>query len=131
MHPKYYANVCVPQPQCDYSEYQIKFGHQEDYFLVNESKCDKQTYNLLSSGNYGQVFEGVNAQTNETVAIKILKPNKSREIRRELLILETLHNNSNILNLIDVVHDPRPNALNSHFFEIYEDKEPALVFNYN
>jgi casein kinase II subunit alpha len=58
-----------------------------------------------NSGQYSQVFEGVNIVNNEKCIIKALKPVK-KKINREIKILQNLASGPNIIALLDVVRDP-------------------------
>lgn len=55
------------------------------------------------------VYEGINLKNDdETVAVKVLKPIDEIKIKKELMIMETVKGHPNIINLIDVIRDPRP-----------------------
>ena len=58
------------------------------------------------SGQYSQVFEGVNIVNDEKCIIKVLKPVKKKKIKREIKILQNLAGGPNIVALLDVVRDP-------------------------
>jgi len=99
--PKYYADVCEQQSQVipDYSDYEgfeVKFQSQDHYEIIKK----------IGRGKYSEVYEGINTVNNQRVVIKILKPVKKNKIRREIKILQTLKNGTNIVDLIDVVRDP-------------------------
>jgi casein kinase II subunit alpha len=59
-----------------------------------------------NSGQYSQVFEGVNIVHDEKCIIKVLKPVKMKKIKREIKILQNLAGGPNIVALLDVVRDP-------------------------
>jgi serine/threonine protein kinase len=59
-----------------------------------------------NSGQYSQVFEGVNIINDEKCIIKVLKPVKNKKIKREIKILQNLGGGPNIVALLDVIRDP-------------------------
>ena len=79
-------------------------------------------YQILKSigdGTYGQVYEGINVETNEKVAIKKLKNKMSSweecMIQNEIRTLRKL-NNENIVKLIEVIREPNSDV--SYIFEL-------------
>ena len=91
----------------DYERYQVKFGRQDDYEIIDK----------VGRGRYSDVYLGVDTKTDKDVAIKILKPVRKNKIRREVKILELLQGGPNIVELVDVVRDPMT-------------KTPAIVTEY-
>mmetsp|Transcript_159 Transcript_159/g.274 ORF Transcript_159/g.274 Transcript_159/m.274 type:complete len:643 (-) Transcript_159:136-2064(-) len=91
----------------DYDMFSISYGNQDVYELVKK----------VGRGKYSDVFEGVNATTDEKCVVKILKPVKKKKIKREIKILQNLKGGPNIIQLLDVVRDP-------------QSKVPSLVFEY-
>lgn len=59
----------------------------------------------MGRGKYADVYSGVNINTGQEVAIKILKPVKKNKIRREVKILNALKGHENITEIYDVVRD--------------------------
>jgi casein kinase II subunit alpha len=53
----------------------------------------------LGRGKYSEVFQGVDIRTEKPIVIKVLKPVKKKKIRREIMILNSLRNGVNILNV--------------------------------
>lgn len=104
-----YANANTERPK-EYWEY-------ETYSPTWRSVGDYEVVRKIGRGKYSEVFEGVNANTNKSCVIKILKPVKKKKIRREIKILENLAGGTNIIRLLDTVKDP-------------VSKTPALIFEY-
>ena len=59
----------------------------------------------IGRGKYAEVFEGANNANNEKCVIKVLKPVKKKNIKREIKILQVLKGGPNIISLLDVVRD--------------------------
>ena len=79
-------------------------------------------YQILKSigdGTYGQVYEGINIETNEKVAIKKLKNKMSSweecMLQNEVQTLRKL-DNENIVKLIEVIREPNSDV--SYIFEL-------------
>jgi len=84
--PKYYADVCEIAEEeipgySDYSSYKIKVGNPNDYTKLEDE--------FLGKGAYAEVFKGL-AADDTPVVIKYLKPIKSKKIKKEIKILETV-----------------------------------------
>ncbi|KAL3616146.1 Casein kinase II subunit alpha-4, chloroplastic [Castilleja foliolosa] len=101
------VNVIRPKEYWDYESLTVQWGEQDDYEVVRK----------VGRGKYSEVFEGVNAMTNEKCIIKILKPVKKKKIKREIKILQNLCGGPNIVKLLDIVRDQ-------------QSKTPSLVFEY-
>lgn len=91
----------------DYSKYEVKFGHQSEYEIIDR----------IGWGKFADVFQGIDSKTDKDVAIKILKPVQKNKIRREVKIMQILNNGPNIITFIDIVWDPAT-------------KTPAIVTEY-
>ncbi|KAF0984333.1 hypothetical protein FDP41_007510 [Naegleria fowleri] len=98
------VNLRKPKEYWDYESLQIEWGSQDKYEIVRK----------VGRGKYSEVFEGINAETNERCIIKVLKPVKKKKIKREIKILQNLCGGTNIVKLLDVVRDP-------------ESKTPSLI----
>jgi casein kinase II subunit alpha len=75
------------------------------YFIFS-SPTPYEIIKKIGRGKYGEVYKGVNIETAELVAIKILKPISKKKIKKEVEILQELGCGPNIVRLIDVCHDP-------------------------
>ena len=84
-----YRDACIIQPPeyYDYEHYEPKWG-SSDIFEVIRS---------LGRGKYSEVFKGINIQTDQNVAVKVLKPVRKSKIMREIKILETLRGGPNVI----------------------------------
>ncbi|CAK8685257.1 casein kinase II subunit alpha-like isoform X2 [Clavelina lepadiformis] len=97
-----------PREYWDYESHVVDWGNQDDYQLVRK----------LGRGKYSEVFEAFNVTENKKVVIKILKPVKTKKIKREIKILQNLRGGGpNIITLLDIVKDP-------------VSRTPALVFEH-
>eukprot|EP00007_Cunea_sp_BSH-02190019_P008715 CAMPEP_0174231680 /NCGR_PEP_ID=MMETSP0417-20130205/2153_1 /TAXON_ID=242541 /ORGANISM="Mayorella sp, Strain BSH-02190019" /LENGTH=347 /DNA_ID=CAMNT_0015309605 /DNA_START=140 /DNA_END=1183 /DNA_ORIENTATION=+ len=104
-----YADVNQHRPKeyWNYEVLKVNWGNQDDYEIVRK----------VGRGKYSEVFEGMNAVTNEKCVIKILKPVRKKKIKREIKILMNLCGGPNIIRLHDVVRDP-------------QSKTHSLIFEY-
>ncbi|CAM6031903.1 unnamed protein product [Sphagnum compactum] len=102
-----YANSERGPEYWDYEAISIKWGYQDIYRIMSK----------VGRGKYSEVFLGINTKTMQEVIIKVLKPVKSKKIRREIKILQNLANGPNIVQLLDIVRD-------------IESKVPSLIFEY-
>ena len=90
-----YANSERGPEYWDYEAISIKWGYQDTYRIMSK----------VGRGKYSEVFLGINTKTMQEVIIKVLKPVKSKKIRREIKILQNLANGPNIIQLLDIVRD--------------------------
>lgn len=104
-----YKDVCAQKGEqySDYASYEVKFGHQDRYEIIDK----------IGRGKYSDVYLAVDCETDKDVVLKILRPVKKNRIRREVKIHELLTGGPNIAGLVDVVRDP-------------VTKTPALVVEY-
>ncbi len=100
------ANARMPDAYWDYEALHIKWGSQDIYEVVAK----------VGRGKYSEVFSGINvAKGDEPCIIKVLKPVRSKKIKREVKILQNLAGGPNIIQLRDLVIEP-------------ESKTPAFIF---
>ncbi len=107
------ANARMPAAYWDYDGLQMRWGSQEPYEVVAK----------VGRGKYSEVFSGVRVARDASGAetgvdpciIKVLKPVRSKKIKREVKILQNLAGGPNIVRLLDMVMEP-------------ESRTPALVF---
>lgn len=105
---KVYTNVTTekdPEYWC-YEKVSIKWGSQDQYEIISK----------VGRGKYSEVFLGINIETNSKCIIKVLKPVKSKKIKREIKILQNLKGGPNIIQLLDIVRD---NEVIDEFFLIF------------
>lgn len=91
----------------DYDNVSIRWGNQENYEIISK----------VGRGKYSEVFLGVHIPTHKKCIIKVLKPVKSKKIKREVKILQNLANGPNIIKLLDIVRDN-------------ESRVPSLIFEH-
>lgn len=81
------------------------------YQHANPNFGDISKYKLtdfIGSGQYTGVFKGFRDNNeNQVLAIRILKPNHNDKIRREVKIMQVLNGHPNIMQLHDVLIDPK------------------------
>lgn len=80
----------------NYETHAIEWGTPDDYQLTRK----------MGRGKYSEVFEAINVVNNEKCVVKVLRPVRSRKIRRETKILEVLRGGPNIITLKAAVKDP-------------------------
>ena len=100
------ANDEKPREYWDYEALSVQWGEQDDYEVVRK----------LGRGKYSEVFEGRHVNGGKCV-IKILKPVKTKKIKREIKILQNLTGGVNVIKLLDVVREPTT-------------KTPSLIFEH-
>mmetsp|Transcript_108446 Transcript_108446/g.171129 ORF Transcript_108446/g.171129 Transcript_108446/m.171129 type:complete len:365 (-) Transcript_108446:17-1111(-) len=107
--PRLYHDVNVHKPKeyWDYDSLSVNWGCQRDYEVLRK----------IGRGKYSEVFEGEHVLTGAKCVVKILKPVKTKKIKREITILQNLCGGPNIITLLDVVRDR-------------ETKTPSLIFEY-
>jgi casein kinase II subunit alpha len=67
--PRLYGGVVKERALWDYENYQIRYGIQDDYEVMNK----------LGRGKYSEVFTGLNVVSEENVVIKMLKYNAPKK----------------------------------------------------
>ena len=99
------VNDQMPQTYWDYDALGIKWSPQQPYEIIAK----------VGRGKYSEVFSGFDTVNNRHVIIKILKPVRSKKIKREILILNNVSDGPNIIQLLDLTRD-------------LESRTPAFVF---
>lgn len=100
-------NSHMPASYWDYEAFTIRWGSQDKYEIVEK----------VGRGKYSDVFSGINVATEEPIIIKVLKPVRSKKIKREAKILQNLAGGPNIIELKDLVIEP-------------ESRTPSFIFEY-
>lgn len=97
--PRFYSRVNEGKPRghWDYDNLTVNWGSQDEYEVLRK----------VGRGKYSEVFEGTHVALKAKCVVKILKPVKTKKIKREILILQNLCGGPNIIKLLDVVRDPR------------------------
>lgn len=103
------VNSRLPESYWDYEALHLEFGTQDIYEIVNK----------VGRGKYSEVFSGINVLRNEKCIIKVLKPVRSKKIKREVKILQNLAGGPNIIQLKDLVIEPESKTI-SFIFERVE-----------
>lgn len=111
------VNANMPQQYWDYEGVQVDWGDQDRYVIEDR----------VGRGKYSEVFSGLDTLTPSTdhhnhlqyhrIIIKVLKPVKTKKIKREIKILQVLHGGKNVIKLLDLVRD-------------VDLKSPAFIFEY-
>ncbi|GAA5833845.1 hypothetical protein JCM3766R1_002450 [Sporobolomyces carnicolor] len=101
------ANAQLGQEWYEYDSLEIGWGEQDQYEVIRK----------VGRGKYSEVFEGYDTVNRKLIVIKVLKPIKKKKVKRELKILRNLRGGDNIIELLDVVRDPR-------------SKTPAIIFEH-
>ena len=97
-----YADVLNKKESCfwDYENFTPIWGDPSHYDVIKK----------VGKGKYSEVFEGINRLNGRKCIIKVLKPVKSKKIKREIQILMNLCNCPNIIKLYDVVKHGQSNT---------------------
>lgn len=100
-------------------EYNFPFetDNIDDYELVQN----------IGKGKYSEVFEAIHLRTEETVAIKILRPVKLKKIVREIKILKVLNGGVNIINLLGVTYN-EPLQITALIFERIHSEDFKRIY---
>ena len=99
------VNVYAPPSHWDYESLTVDWDPQDDYRITER----------VGRGKYSEVFAGINTKTNQRCIIKVLKPVRSKKIRREIKVLQLLDGGPNIIKLQGLVREP-------------ETRTPCLIF---
>lgn len=98
-------NTHLPHTYWNYEAVKVYWGNQDKYVI----------HERVGRGKYSEVFSGSDIRINAPVIIKVLKPVRSKKIRREISILQHLRGGPNIITLLDLVREE-------------ETKTPCLIF---
>eukprot|EP01029_Cantina_marsupialis_P026583 TRINITY_DN7185_c0_g1_i1.p1 TRINITY_DN7185_c0_g1~~TRINITY_DN7185_c0_g1_i1.p1 ORF type:complete len:379 (-),score=80.65 TRINITY_DN7185_c0_g1_i1:215-1282(-) len=101
------VNASMPEEYWNYENVKIDWGDIDNYELVRK----------IGRGKYSEVFDGVDVTDESMVVVKVLKPVRKSKIKREIKILQNLRGGPNVIQLLDIVQDPR-------------SKTPSLVFEH-
>lgn len=99
------VNLLAPQEYWDYDALSVNWASQDNYEVVAK----------VGRGKYSEVFSGRVVSTGQPCIIKVLKPVRSKKIKREIKILQALTGAPNTIQLLDLVREP-------------ETKTPAFIF---
>lgn len=111
------VNSKLPPSYWDYETLSIKWGSQDIYEIVEK----------VGRGKYSEVFSGINVLRNERCIIKVLKPVRSKKIKREVKILQNLSGGPNIIQLKDLVIEPESRTP-AFIFELVENADHRTLY---
>jgi casein kinase II subunit alpha len=117
---KVYADVCDKRGEewYDVDSWELPRNPPDPYEIVD----------WLGSGKYSDVFTAYrNRDYTTLVAIKVLKPVRAQKYNREAKILSNLKGGTNIVELIEVVQNPRTGQY-SFVFEHIEEMDYQHLF---
>lgn len=108
-----------PDEYWDYDRYVIKWSSPEPYEIIQR----------IGHGKYSEVFLAMNVikEPEEKCVIKVLKPVKSRKIKRESKILQALSDGPNIIQLRDMVISDESKIM-SFVFEHIDSRDHKALF---
>ena len=67
---------------------------------------DYEILEKIGRGKYSQVFLGIHMPTQDKVVLKILNPIRNTKFKREIRVLQKLHENPQIMKFRDVLKNP-------------------------
>jgi len=102
-----HVNEKMPKEYWDWESTTLQFGDNSKY-SVGEP---------VGRGKYSNVYKCKSPEYDFPLVMKVFKPERTKRIRREVLILKNLKGGPNIIPLIDVIQDK-------------EEGNPTLVFPY-
>ena len=111
------VNRRLPPAHWDYEALHIRWGSQDPYEVVEK----------VGRGKYSEVFAGLNVLSSERCIIKVLKPVRSKKIKREVLILQDLAGGPNIIQLKDMVIEPLSKTP-SFIFELVRNVDHRTLY---
>ena len=119
-----YADVCEKRGP---SYYDV-----DNWKLPSNPIGPYEIINWLGSGKYSDVFTAYRDHTHkEVVAIKVLKPVRQQKYNREAKILLNLKGGPNIVELIEIVQNPRTFQYSLVFEYIPEEKDYSFFQNFS
>jgi len=102
-----HVNEQMPKSYYDWESTTIQYGDNSKYVVGDP----------VGRGKYSNVFKCMSPDYDYPLVMKVFKPERTKRIRREILILKNLKGGPNIIPLIDVIKDK-------------EEGNPTLVFPY-
>jgi len=102
-----HVNEQKPKDYWDWENTTIKYGDNSKYIVGD----------AVGRGKYSNVYKAKSPEYDFPLVMKVFKPERTKRIRREILILKNLKGGPNIIPLIDVIQDK-------------EEGNPTLVFPY-
>jgi casein kinase II subunit alpha len=118
---KVYADACAKRGE---DWYEV-----DDWELPHASQAPYQIVEWIGTGKYSDVFTGYrNTDYSQLVAIKVLKPVRPEKYNREAKILLCLRGGPNIVELLDIVQNPRTHQY-SLVFEHVDEADPYALFD--
>ena len=112
------VNEQLPQIYWDYEALGIKWSPQDPYEIVTK----------VGRGKYSEVFAGFDTVNNRQIVIKVLKPVRSKKIKREILILNNVANGPNTIKLLDLTRDPESRTP-AFIFELVESDDHKVLYS--
>ena len=112
------VNELLPQIYWDYEALGIKWSPQDPYEIVSK----------VGRGKYSEVFAGFDTANNRPIIIKVLKPVRSKKIKREILILNNVNNGPNTIKLLDLTRDPESRTP-AFIFELVESDDHKVLYS--
>ncbi|KAI8800677.1 kinase-like domain-containing protein [Cladochytrium replicatum] len=103
-----HVTLCKPAPYWDYERTSLESIRCRSNRFVRSS-------NLVGSGRYSTVYDANDTATNSPCVVKVIRPGKSKRIRREILILKNLQGGPHLIQFYGFQTDP-------------ETRQPSLVF---
>lgn len=94
----------MPPQYCDLDSFQVTYGDPNNY----------DVFQKIGHGGFSTVFSGQDIRTGQLVVIKTLKKEKEDDVKTKMEIraLQLLKGGPNIIELVDVVQYPIPDATN-------------------
>jgi len=102
-----HVNEQMPRSYWDWESTTLEFGDNSKYTVGGP----------IGKGKYSNVYKCMSPDYDYPLVMKVFKPERTKRIRREILILKNLKGGPNIIPLIDVIQDK-------------EEGNPTLVFPY-
>ncbi|KAG4086478.1 kinase-like domain-containing protein [Neocallimastix lanati (nom. inval.)] len=102
-----HVNEKMPREYWDWENTTLQFSDNSKYIVDEE----------VGRGKFSNVYKCKSPEYDFPLVMKVFKPERTKRIRREILILKNLKGGPNIIPLIDVIKDQ-------------EEGNPTLVFPY-
>jgi len=116
-----YVNQQKPKSYWDWESTTIQYGDNSKY-VVGQA---------VGRGKYSNVYKCKSPEYDFPLVMKVFKPERTKRIRREILILKNLKGGPNIIPLIDVIKDKVEGnpTLVFPYIDSYNWKEEYPTFN--